>query len=362
MGIPDYQAVPFPAPLWFMQFFLVFGFFLHLIPMNFIWTGSLLSGVFLMISGNNRDSKLFRLGDAIAKSLPVFLSFAITQGIVPLLFLQLVYGPLYYSSAIIMAVPWLSVIFLLLIAYYALYVYKLKSSVLGAWGPWILISCFLLFSLIGFIFSNNMTLMLRPDVWHTKMSLVSHGFNLNLDDYQLYPRFLHFFISAFAISGLVISCFSFFTKDQSYAEFTKKTGALFYLASNLVGIPVAIWFLTVFPKNILRVLMHDNQLSAVSFMLGVALALFAMLFAILTITTKQAWASIGMLMSALVSTLAMCYVRHALRVALTAEYLDPSMVAVNIQWDILIVFLVLFIALLGYLVWLSRLVLKAYQK
>ena len=53
--------------------------------------------------------------------MPVALSFAITLGVAPLLFVQVLFGHLLYSSSIVMAGWWFAIIPLLIVGYYAAY-------------------------------------------------------------------------------------------------------------------------------------------------------------------------------------------------------------------------------------------------
>lgn len=61
-------------------------------------------------------------------------AFTVNFGVAPLLFVQVLYGHLFYASSILMAVFWLAVIPLLIAAYYAAYLYGFRFGVLGRAG------------------------------------------------------------------------------------------------------------------------------------------------------------------------------------------------------------------------------------
>jgi len=143
--IPHFQSVPFPAPLWLLKTLLVVGFITHVIPMNVALGGSFWSGISLLRGKGNPNSNHTRIGHELAMALPFFVSFAITQGIVPLLFLQLIYGPLYYTSSIMMGTTWILLLVILLTGYYALYIYKYKHPQLGKGAGLLLLAVSLLF-------------------------------------------------------------------------------------------------------------------------------------------------------------------------------------------------------------------------
>lgn len=361
--IPQYQPISLPAPYWFLEMFLVLGFFLHLIPMNVVLGGTFSSVGFLLISGKNKSYSR-RFGMQLAKSLPVFLSFAITQGIVPLLFLQLLYGPLYYTSSIIMALPWLSVIFILLIGYYALYVFKYKSEKLKNNSVWLLLLSGILFLSIGFIFSNNMTLMLHPEKWSSMIDISSTGLHMNHGEAQILPRLLTVFCNSFAVVGMVMGCFGLYhySKDKAYAQWLIKKGSLIYIIATLIEAIPLYMLSQVLPPDLIAKFAGADLFSNMIFIaillcsiLGILCSTFAMK------TANRMIFSIG-LTSMLLANGAFAIARHLIRLHFTSAYVQPQNLPVNIQVDLLSVFLILFVGLLVYLAWLVLILLKAYKK
>ena len=49
----------------------------------------------------------------------------------------------------------------------------------------------LIFATVGFIYSNNMSLMLRSAIYGEMYRAEARGLNLNLSDPTLVPRYLH---------------------------------------------------------------------------------------------------------------------------------------------------------------------------
>ena len=100
----------------------------------------------------------------MAHRLPTVMAFVINLGVPPLLFAQVLYGRALYTSSVLIGAYWISVIFLLMASYYGLY-YSAKRA--EARRPWTAtgLAALLLALTIAFIYSNNMTLMLRPQVW-----------------------------------------------------------------------------------------------------------------------------------------------------------------------------------------------------
>ena len=362
LSVGSFQPIPFPAPVALLQILLVVGFFTHALPMNVALTGGLGTAILLLMGGKDENAFTTRAGRTLAASLPIFTTAAITQGIVPLLFLQVLYGPLIYSSSIVMALPWVAVLFLIIFAYYGLYIYnygKQKMELMKA--PWVLIASSLLFMVVGFIFSNNMTLMLTPEKFLPMYQASPAGANLNLTEATLIPRYLHFVGAAFSVTSLVLGCFGLYhqKRNADYGNWLVKLGASGFIGITLVQTLIGYWFFWSTPEAFQTAKMTTHLLNT---SLGLeAIALIAM-----GIAAKKACGkafTVG-LVSATVLIAGMVYLRHLLRLFMTDQYMQPLFDAqpVVVQWPILIVFAVLAVAMIGYFIWLGKTVFKAYNQ
>lgn len=362
--VPHYQPIPLPAPFWFLESFLVLGFFLHLIPMNIVLGGSFSSALLILFS--TQESYTRRFAIELAKALPIFLSFAITQGIVPLLFLQLLYGPLYYTSSIIMALPWLSVIFILLAAYYLLYFFKFNNDDLSKHNScaWILLFAACLFLIIGFIFSNNMTLMLHPEKWTSMIDISSSGLHMNHSEEQLIPRFSLMICNAFAVVGILMGCYGLYyhSRDQEYSNWLIKYGSLLYLCATLTEIIPTYFFAKILPQDLLQKFLGASQVHFAVILVIMLCSLIAIVMSVLNFVKANRFVFITALSSTLIANLAFAISRHLIRIHFTNQFVQPNLIQLNIQWDILIVFLILFVAMFVYLLWLITIVFKAYKR
>ena len=198
--------IPAPDPLLLplsplvLKVLLLVTFSLHLMAVNLGVGGSLIAA-FQALRGQPEDRELVR---RLAPMLPAAVTFAITLGIAPLLFVQLSYGPFFYSASVLMAVPWLALIFLLMAGYALLYrfvdstvsdTFRVASGIVGA----------LLLLSVGFLLVNVTTLSLRPDLWTGQAASSPHGLGLNLADPTLWPRYLHLAVSIPAVAGLLLA-------------------------------------------------------------------------------------------------------------------------------------------------------------
>ena len=145
---------------WF-QFFLMLTFPLHLFAMN----AMLGCGLVAFISHLHPGRAHHELSHELAKALPFLVAFTVNLGVAPLLFVNVIYGHLLYSSTVLMGLYWLAVIPLLIIAYYLAYIYDFSFIKLGNLAMFVLLAALAMLLAVGFIFSNNMTMMISPASW-----------------------------------------------------------------------------------------------------------------------------------------------------------------------------------------------------
>ncbi len=367
--IPSYQPLPFPLPVWLMQTLLIVGFYLHALPMNVVWGGSIVGAVLFFFGRGNTDSFCFKSAKALAVSLPLFISFAITQGIVPLLFLQLLYGPAFYTSSILMGAPWLGLLAILLLTYYASYftVYKVLkgnynvATALRASIVMILISVG--FGAIAALFSSNMTLMQTPEKWVSIYSANPHGTHLNFAEPQILPRYLHFFFASIAVTGMTLGIFGMYLSERNrdFSTWLVKLGSRIFLTSTLIQIPVGLWFLKALPPKFAAAFMGGDQLVTGIFIASMALMMVAILATTISSTSGNRRVFLGGLLANALLILTMIINRHQLRLMYINPHIKPDVVPVDTQWDLLAIFLVSTVALIIYLVWLCRIVWSAYH-
>lgn len=364
-----FQPLPFPLPLWLMQVLLVAGLYLHALPMNVILGGGFLCSALFLASKGERDSFAFRAARALTMALPVFISFAITQGIVPLLFVQLVYGPAFYTSSIVMAVPWLLVVFIVMASYYLSYlvIYKIlkkEHDATTAFSSALYIMLMAIgFAAVGWIFTNNMTLMLSPEKWSTLYQANSSGLHMNTNEPQLIPRYLHFFIAAISVAGMTIGCFGLYMRkrEKDFSDWMIKLGSRVYLAATLWQIPVGLWFLRAIPAQYAQCFLGGDLPATIVFVVSMVLTLIAIATAAMASSSASKPAFISALVTNALVILTMIVNRHQLRSFYLDERLKANLVPIQTQWDLLAIFLISTVALILYLVWLSRLVWSGYH-
>jgi TRAP-type mannitol/chloroaromatic compound transport system permease small subunit len=347
--IPVVDPNPLPAPYWVFKLLLIVTFFLHILAMNCMLGGAVLALVSKWRSRNRDHGD--RLFFDVAKKLPVLLPATITLGIAPLLFVQVLYGRFFYTSSIILAWPWFSVLVLLTLAYYGFYYVSFHSGQhSGRAGGVMLFSVILIF-LIGFIYSNNLTLSQVPSRWGKKYFANPAGWNLNLAEPTLLPRFLHFFVAAVAVGGLllVFVALANWKRDNEYARQTLQFGGKAFIYATMAQFLVGIWFLASLPRDLRMLFMGDNPWATILLLVGVVgglAAIFLMSDALRKENIRVAAFYVPGILGIVIFS--MCVMRDILRDAYLKPYF-PEQFVVKTQWSVFPLFLALFVG--GVVLW-----------
>jgi hypothetical protein len=362
--IPAADPNPLPAPYWVLKLLLIVTFFLHILAMNFLLGGGALALAARWKSKNRENGN--RMFFDVAKKMPVLLPAAITIGIAPLLFLQVLYGQYFYTSSVILAWPWFLLLVLLTVAYYGFYFVSFRSERhSGKAFPVMLVSVLLVF-VIGFLFSNNITLSQTPGRWAAKYFAHPGGWNLNLLEPTLIPRYLHFMTAAVALGGLllVLMAWGRWKQDRAYARDLFHFGGNAFIYATLAEFVLGPLFLISLPPRMTQMFLGGNVLSTTLLLVGVAgavAALAVMANALRDENIRLAGYAVSGITAAVV--LSMVVMRGILRDAYLAAYFRPEQFAVKTQWSVFPLFLVLFVA--GVILWfvmLRRYGLFAQQK
>jgi hypothetical protein len=345
--IPAPVAVPLPAPVGLLHFLLVFTFVLHLLAMNFLVGG----GTVVTISSflGRRDRKHGEFTRRVSRVLPAVVAFTITLGVAPLLFLQLVYGQLFYTSSVLMAWFWLGVVFLVLLGYYGVYWFNMQHEELGQRAPWVLLATVALFFFVAFTFTQNMTAMLRPQDFYSRYLAHEVGATLGPVTGASLSRFMHFLVASVAVGGLAVALLSRAWRQEApeLAGWARNYGVKWFMVGTGLQFFIGFWFLLSLPQEV-RGLFLGGDLVATT-ILGAAIALAVLALA-------SAPKSLLLSSIALVGTISlMAVVRHLVRIASLRHYLpyfDVHAMPVQGQWPVFVLFVVLLLAGLATVGWM----------
>lgn len=336
--IPSPDAMP--APAWLMIVLEQLLFLLHILIIN-----ALLGSAFILLYrwfSKKEESEFYQSNVPIAKKIPVMFALGINLGVAPLLFLQVTFGHLFYSSSVLMATYWIIVIPFLILAYYGAYIHYKKMEASAILSKLSLVFLILFVLYIGFMLVANNSLMEKPEVW-TQYFENRNGTILNLGDMTLYPRFLHFVFASLAVGGLFYSIIYHFKKDVPDKESKIREGLRIFGIATAIQIVVGFWYLFSLPEPQMMKLIGKDLLSSILLLIGIAAGIGAMVFALL--------GKLKATFSHLILTLVfMVIVRYLLRMMYLEDNFSLSTLKIVPQWFVFSLFIV--ILLIGlYSVW-----------
>jgi hypothetical protein len=323
--------IPSPGTLqvswmWY-ELFLVLTFTAHILVMN-LMLGWAVIGLTEHVRHRGGTSPVAR---EVSAKLPFAVAFTINLGVAPYLFSQVLYGQFLYTSSVLMAVAWLSVVGLVLAGYGAAYWYDFRFANLAGKGWLVLgvtVACLVTTS---FFFSNNMTLMLEPEHWPAYFENPD-GTMLNLGDPTLIPRWLHFVVAAMAVGGLGLAVLGS-RRSGEEAEAQVKLGMRWFFNATLIQFGVGIWFLISLPRNVLLQFMGGSLPGPVFFIFGLS-------GAILCLHQACRGTVRGTMHSLLATVVAMVLMRETVRFGYLAPNFSPADLEVVPQFSPLVVFLI----------------------
>lgn len=280
--LPDLDAhAPMPAWWGVLSFLLVVSFAVHLVFMNI----ALGSGVLLVIGrfARQADGLLAWLRGEVGHNLPVIVSLTITTGVAPLLFVQTLYPQFFYSAAILIGRFWLLILAFLAVGFYAVYLYS-RAEAAGAIGAplWRFLLALVAagsFLSIAYIFTNHAVSVVEPRRWD---ALLGGARSLNTGSPQVWPRLLHTFVGATAVTGLYLACVGQAARAKhgllERGRQATRVGMKLAMGATFVQILVGIWFLLAVDAGPRQHLYNPavGGAGSVAWMLGIAVAIVGM--------------------------------------------------------------------------------------
>jgi hypothetical protein len=344
--IPQPDTIPVSWG-WF-QFLLLLTFPVHILAMNAMM-GGLLIGIVQRLQGGTVQKQL---AHRIALALPLVIAFVVNFGVAPLLFVQVLYGQFVYSSSVLMGFFWILIVPVLIIAYYGAYLYDFKFKALGSFGPLIAIIVFLLLTVIGFFFSNNMLLMSLPERFVDYFS-VKDGTLLAYNEPEFWPRYLHMMLGAIAIGGLFVGLLGKLNKSNNpdLAAHSESVGIFTFNLFTIINIAIGFWYFFSLPETQRKVLMGGSIPATAMF----ALTLLLITGAIFVGIKKQFWLTF---FHAVALVLAMIFIRSWVRSSYLEQFFTLDTLQVMPQYSPMIFF---FVTLLGGVVCLIWLLKQTYE-
>lgn len=363
MSFPSLDPIPLPAPVWIFKLLHVVTLVLHFAAVHLMVGGLTLATIWNLRARRDPNSAAGRAAAALAHRLPVIMTYLINLGIPPLLFAQVLYGRALYTSSVLIGAYWIAVIFLLMGAYYLLYVANRREEAGRSWW-WISLVSLILIAYIGRIYSSNMTLMIRPEVWMEMYRARggAQGTSLPSGDPTILPRWLFMMVGSIGFGGILAALVgTVATLPEAASRMMRRSGGLlggFFLA---VQLGLGWWVWQVQPELVRgRLLESSYRFAPPAWLIVTLLALLsAVAIAFTSVSRRRFWPFLAGLFG-LLSIAAAVVVRDGIRdLTLLVKGFDVWAQPVVSNWSVVILFLVLFVAGLLIIGWMARVAAQA---
>jgi hypothetical protein len=358
---PAVDPIPLPAPIWLFKLLHIVTLALHFVAVEMLLGGLLLAVLLSLFRGSPQSLVTAR---ALARRLTVVMTFVINLSVPPLLFAQVLYGRALYTSSVLIGLYWISIIGLLMLAYWLLYKFSARLEA-GRSAWWVGLIAWLLAGSIARLLTTNMTLMLRPEVWRQMYSASAAGRFLPTGDPTLEPRWLLMLAGGLFIGGLwllYLAGRSTFTADEK--RFIAGLGGKVAAGFGIVYLAAGLWAAHVQPEVVKAGLVSHPLYKFAGFagygwlaLVAVAVLLGALAGFGKVASGWFAWAAV--LVAVFIEIMFTVYRDGVRDLTLLAKGYNVWDRVVVTNWSVVLLFLVLFVAGLGVIGWLVSVVARA---
>jgi hypothetical protein len=338
--LPALDAAGLPGPPWLFHFLLVLTFFLHLIFMNLTLGGTLMAFVSHLRSGGRIDDAQGVLATRLMGINTYAISLAITTGVAPLLFVQVLYQQFFYSGTILLGWIWFAMLVLLMIGYYAAYLHKAFR------GPWLALSAVCFFA-IAMIHVAVHLIHVQPERWP--------GFDANalavLGDPTYWPRLFHFVLAAITFAALVAAWWAVRKAragdDVDVNTAIAKSAWRWALWATVLQIVDGFLLLVVLPREVLLGVMRGGIATLGPLTLSILLGIGLLVMLAKSSNPVEHPGLVSGVLAALTLTIAvMSVTRHQVRVLYLEPFTSQFTATIVPQWGNFALFAVLLVVCL----------------
>jgi hypothetical protein len=358
---PAVDPIPLPAPVWIFKVLGVLTMALHFYAVQVLLGGLLAAACVSLLARGRSGAVRLNAAAAMAGRLPIVMTYVINLGVPPLLFAQVLYGRAIYTSSVLIGAWWFAVIPLLMLCYWLLYRFSAAlDNGRAAW--WLGGAAWLVAGGIAKIYSTNMTLMLRPEVWRGMYAATAAGTHLPSGDATLLPRWLFMLCGGLALGGLWMVWLGGQRRfDAEIRTYLRSRGALLALAGVIAQLAAAHFVFHNQPESV-RAAIAGSLLCRMAGFAWLASAGLIALVGVWVALARPATALAGWL-GAAVAFLAVAFMtlfRDGLRdLTLLGKGFDVWQRTVVTNWNVVVLFLVLFVVGLAVIGWLISVMLRA---
>lgn len=361
---PQSISLPESGPI--IHVLLILAFLIHAVFMNLVLGGTLIV-VATDVMGVIIGKAYYRqLATTLASWLPGFLGMAVMLGVIPLVIVQLLYGPVFSPSLNLLSKVWIAAFIALLVGAGGLYGYKhWRQSLADRLGIHLALGILsgLMFLGVALAFVMVSVLMLNPDQW---AEIKQTGFWSILSLPSLVPRFQHLVLAAVAGMGMFVVWYGLFwvsnghgsdddgTKDH-YATWVTRYGVAWTLTGTLPQIVIGPWLFLSLPAVVRADLASGQSFGSIAFFLALTAALLSLVLLNAALMAPHVRGlAIGGTLSLVVTVCLMIVVRHAVRLSWLSQYDESVVLAPQDQWTVLITICSMLLIGLGLTLFMAR--------
>lgn len=290
------------------------------------------------------------------------LAMAMTVGIAPLLFVQVLYGQFFYSANILMGYVWLGLLPIMIAAFYLLHFCR-RLAGQGRSTRWPAALALVLMALAAVILVANATLTQTPRAWRAFAAF--GAVRPYMGDPAFWARWTLAAATMFAGGGLFLAIWRQATASGKNAtNATKATSGKDVTSIKNAGDPrvssirrpavagllglvamlgAAVWVAWAQPVEMLRALLAGPEYAFLAYVVISAIAV-AILLSILAVRRPSLSRLVSAAGATFIALLAIAAVRDTIRRAALSGAFDLSAVPVHAQWDSFALWAVVFIA------------------
>jgi hypothetical protein len=353
--IPALDAAGLPGPPWLFHVLLVFTFFLHMLFMNLTLGGTMLAAIAHFRGGGRHDDPRGALAGRLMAINAYGISLTITTGVAPLLFIQVLYQPFFYTATILIAGVWLAFLLLLTLGYYSAYLYKFRGAPARGQGGgiWLVVSA-VMFLLIAMVHVAVHLLHSQPERW---ADFASGASSVLLDPTYL-PRLLHFVLAGIGFAALVAAWWAVRQARAGVEPELNRSIAGFawtwVLWTTVLQVVDGFVLLLLLPRPQLSAFMQGGAATMIPLTLAIVLGIgLLVMIAKVSDPLTSPGAVSGTLAAMVLAIAVMCITRHQIRVLAlepATALSEPTVVPQWFNFALWVVLLVAGLATVGYMV------------
>ncbi len=260
--VPPRDELGLPGWPWVFQLLLPVTFALHVVFMNYALGASLVAPLFWCAGLRRRREDYVTLARTMVRVWPVAISLTITTGVAPLLFVQALYGHVFYTANILAGWAWLAILLYLLVGFYLVYALDRAMERRQIWrGALMMVLIAAAFLMIAHEFTNNSVLKLMPEAWRD----IHEGRAGRHAPHAMWiPRNLHTVIGSLAVTGLWVAGLGRWSRALSGTarRLAVSAGLRLALGATALQVLTGLWFFAVLDADVQRAMLDFGTVRA----------------------------------------------------------------------------------------------------